>query len=60
MNIAVPKQSITQQPTSNHELERLSYYILQELQNEKDLGSKVADKILHRVFVRLEKEKASH
>lgn len=60
MKIALAKQPITKQQTSNNELERVSYYLLQELQNEIDLGSKIADKILHRVFARLEKEKGSH
>ena len=60
MNTALEKQALTQQTTSNEELEQLAYYLLKEIQNEIDLGSKVADEILHRVFARLKKEKVNH
>jgi hypothetical protein len=60
VKIALAKQPTTKQQTSNNEMERLSYYLLHELQSEIDLGSKVAGRILYRAFARLEKEEGSH
>lgn len=60
MNTALEKQALTQQTTSNEELEQLAYYLLKEIQNEIDLGSKVADEILYRALARLKKEKVNH
>jgi hypothetical protein len=58
VSIALDKQQSTEQPSSNQELEQLAYYLLQEIQSEIDLGSKVANGILYRAFARLEKGKA--
>lgn len=60
MNTALEKQALTQQTTSNEELEQLAYYLLKEIQNEIDLGSKVADEILYRALARVKKEKVNH
>ena len=60
MSVAVEKQAPTIQPTSNQELEHLAYYLLAEIQNEIELGYKVADEILYRAFARLEEDKAKN
>ena len=56
MNTALAKQALTQQTTSNEELEQLAYYLFQEVQKEKDAGSMVASEIMSRAFARLEKQ----
>ena len=60
VSIALEKQTQTTQPTPNRELEQIAYYLLHEIQNEIDKGSKVADEILYRAFARLEKDKAKN
>jgi hypothetical protein len=52
--------SITQHATPDKQLERLSFYLLDEIQNEIDLGSKVAAQILYRAFKRVEAEKGDY
>lgn len=58
MSISLGQQanSITQHATPDKQLEKLSFLLLDEIQRQVDLGSKVASEILYTAFKRLEQE----